>query len=182
MATPALQCRESRSSGDAVALEGGGETVPLLPRSACFIRMHRGRLPPTVSSVLSGAPDLDAHVLWLKENAPSEGAGPAAAAGADGIAAAERRSIYSADVLPPQRELQVYDGTGETFVGKIIITAEHKLSDVVQMVRDDFAIHTINKLYRGIDGHSQRMPLHPQQYDRLAITFFPSESHRLLVG
>lgn len=36
-------------------------------------------------------------------------------------------------------------------------------------------------LYRGMLGEDLRVPLQPQQYERAALPFFPTDNHQLLV-
>ena len=94
----------------------------------------------------------------------------------------EHRPIFSVDNLPAQRELLVHRSQGEgALVGKILVTAEHKLVDVVQNLRDVLKLESIMQIYRGVAGQDMKVPLHRQQYDRSAMTFFPLEDHILLV-
>ena len=64
----------------------------------------------------------------------------------------EHRPIFSVDNLPAQRELLVRRSQGEGLVGKILVTAEHKLVDVVQNLRDVLKLESITQIYRGVAG------------------------------
>lgn len=68
-----------------------------------------------------------------------------------------------------------------TLLGTLAITSEHKLSDVLQMLKDELGIQTPVTLYRGCGGEQLRVPLPAPQYQRKALPFFPSEAHHLLV-
>lgn len=179
-----LQCRDCRGYGDAMPLDHASGVLPLLPRCACSIRMHRGKLPAAVTTLLNGAPNLDAHLLWLEQTPHASNTRPSSTAASlpDG-AALGLRKIYSVDNLPTERELMVYRSSGgdRGFQGKIVITAEHKLSDVVELMREHLDVKGVRNMYRAIAGQDMKVPLHRQQYDRSALTFFPLEHHVVLV-
>ena len=93
------------------------------------------------------------------------------------------RPIFSVDHLPAQRDLCVYslhEGEG-SLIGKITITSQHKLADVVEILRDSLKLESIAKMFRGVVGQCSKIPLHAQQYDRPAVVFFPLEHHVLIV-
>lgn len=179
---PGLRCRECGAVGIATPLLNvvvNGRpltTAPQLPRCGCFLRGHRGQLPAAVTALLAHAPRLPdeavpAHAAFGEREQPSM-------ADAD----SQRRPTYSAKQLMT-RELMVYmsECSEEALLGSVVVTAEHKLSDVIAMLRHELDVAAPAELYRGARGEQLRVPIHKRQLKQLALPFFPSEAHHLLV-
>ena len=95
-----------------------------------------------------------------------------------------RRLVFSMDGLPEQRELQVYESerSDAAHLGSIVVTAAHKLSDLPQLLKAELDVRSSSvQLLRGTVGEKLKVPLHKKQYRRLALPFFPSEEHHLIV-
>ena len=179
------QCRDCRQTG-VVAPAGGMEIngrevseVPLLPRCACFVRMHKGKLPAAVANILANAPELPPSVCDFEAQRPAY-APPTTTAATSTL---PPRLIYSVDRLPPQRKLSVYlsERAEGSLLGSITVTTEHKLSDVMSLLESELDVSSSAQLSRGTDGDKLKVPLHKKQYSRPALHFFPSENHHLLV-
>ena len=159
--------------------------VPLLPRCGCFLRGHRGQLPATLSSMLAGTAPLQtlANLETLASASAStspKGAVPSLPP-SDGID--DQRPAHSVDQLPT-RELMVYRARRceEELLGTVVVSKEHKLSDVALMLRDQLGVHPAgDALYRGTTGKALRVPINKRQLKRPALPFFPSESHYVVV-
>lgn len=190
----ALRCRECGTQGALLPISGvhvNGRpltVVPQLPRCGCFLRGHRGQLPPAIASLMADAPELPEHVAQREAMWPSAGARdpadptPAARSGVGPPDNAARRLSHSAKQLV-SREVMVYlsECTEQALLGSIVITGEHKLSDVVTMLRDQLDVLAAAELYRGTLGQKLRVPLHKRQLKRPALPFFQCEAHHLLV-
>ena len=180
-----FQCRDCRGRGELVPVELtiAGERLaeaPLLPRCACFLRVHRGKLPAAVSSLLASVPEMPSNLIGLEARKPS------ALQAEDGSSAAcnmASRLIYSVDRLPPQLTVRVYRSECQetALLGTIPVNPEHKLSDVMQSLKDTLGVALGVQLYRGIDGEKLKVPIHQKQLPRLALPFFPTAAHHLLI-
>lgn len=182
-----FQCRECRQVGPVAQLDDNASidvngrimsAIPLLPRCACYIRIHRGKLPAAVENVLSSAPRLPKEHLDIEAlRPPYLSSAPAASS-----IILPPRLIYSVARLS-ERELHVYSGecTDSAFMGKVTIHAEHKLSDVLQMLAKDYGVSHHAQLSRGTFGEKLKVPLHRKQHARPALPFFPSSEHCLIV-
>ena len=71
--------------------------------------------------------------------------------------------------------------TEEALLGSVIVTADHKLSDVLNMLRDELDVASSVAMFRGTLGQRLRVPLHKRQMSRPALPFFPCEANHLLV-
>ena len=191
------QCRNCRATGSTtnILADAAGPSslsicgqsltsAPLLPRCSCFVRLHKGKLPPAITSLLASVPDVPA-LAAIDARAPSvpEAAAPAASEPLS-ERDAHRRLIFSMDGLPPSRSVSVYRGaqTDDALLGSIAVTSEHKLSDVAELLSKELKVGASAQLYRGTRDEALRVPLHKQQYRRLALPFFPSDDHCIIVG
>ena len=182
-----LQCRECRATGGALELNGSfavnGQTLgsmPLLPRCACFIRLHKGRLPQAVMRTLSSVPDVaELANVTARERGEAAGAHPDDAISEN----MRRRHIFSVDGLPTTRMLPVYAAGKPSMsqLGSIVLTAEHKLSDVLRLLTDELGVEASARVSRGTAGERLTIPLHKRQHGRPAMHFFPSEHHFVVV-
>ena len=183
-----LQCRECRAQGEVVPLDGltvrgvplAG--IPTIPNCSCFLRSTNGILPLAVASML----DVELPALVDSALATAACTTPSTKAhdGASSLSTSvepRRRVTHSAHQLP-SRELMVYlsECCDEALLGSVVITSEHKLSNVLQMLRDELDVSPTD-IYRGADDERLRVPLHKRQYHRPALPFFPSARHHLLV-
>ena len=179
------QCRDCRQTGvvaptTSMAINGRAVSeVPLLPRCACFVRMHKGKLPAAVTNIMASVPDLPPSVCDFEAQRPAYAPPPSAGAASD----LPPRPIFSVDRLPQQRELSVYLGeyAEGSRLGSITVTTEHKLSDVKRLLETELRVSASAQLSRGTDGEKLKVPLHKKQYARPAMPFFPADHHHLLV-
>ena len=185
------QCRDCRQTG-AVASPVGNENgedvivngqpldgTPLLPLCACYVRNHKGKMPAAVVGVLSGVPVLPTSVDGLEARRPAyEPPAVNAKAGSSKL-----RPIYAVDRLPPEREVTVYlsQCSEAAVLGSITIHSEHKVSDVIQMLKSQLNVSFNMQLNRGTSGEKLKVPLHKKQYTRPALPFFPTEANHLVV-
>lgn len=58
---------------------------------------------------------------------------------------------------------------------------EHKLSDVVEMVREELDVAALTGIYRGTCGETLLVPLHKMQRNKLAIPVFRLPTHHIVV-
>jgi hypothetical protein len=183
-----LQCRDCRQNGASQELDeplcisdACLTSVPLLPRCSCFLRMHRGKLPANVQSVITHLPEMGA---WA-DHESLVGACPPSNADADAFPQSEsHRLIYSVDGLPAQRDVSVYfcgASNSNECLGTVVVTAEHKISDLLRTVVATLKVKPSARMYRGVDGEKLKVPLHERQHRLLAMPFFPSDEHHLIV-
>lgn len=120
-------------------------------------------------------------------------AAPAAAAGSSQLGLsgshptipAPRKRVattWHTDKLRPSRELMVYhlECKDEALLGTLELQPEHKLDDVLRMLRDELEVDAAS-VSRGTMGSSLKVPVHKNQYTKTALHFFPSKRHCLLV-
>jgi len=183
----ALRCRECGVQGEVVPLHDVNvngnplSAASLLPRCGCFLRGHRGKLPPAITNLLAGLPELPKQLMPREQDVSGEPAIPTSLEGSAGEGI-PRRLTHSAKQLS-SREVMVYLSRckEEALLGSIIVTADHKLSDVAAMLRDELDVVANAEMYRGTVGQQLRVPLHKRQLKRPALPFFPCEGHHLLV-
>lgn len=189
--TPALFCRECGTQGALVPLNElhvNGlplSLVPQLPRCGCFLRGHRGQLPATLASLLADTPTLSEQLQAVLQQKIGSGITrdpdkPPLIFTDDH--AEHGRLTHSAKQLV-SREVMVYLSkcTEEALLGSIIITADHKLSDVVSLLRDQLEVAPNAELFRASLGQQLRVPLNKRQHKRPALPFFPCKAHCLIV-
>jgi len=186
-----LVCRECRAQGSMIPLEGvavKGQpllAVPAIPRCACFLRSSQGKVPATASNMFASLPSLPtllgAAAPALSTAASSEAPSRSSAADANAAEVLAQRATHSFNKLP-SREIMVYlsEYCEEALLGSVIVTPEHKLSDVLDMLRDELDVQP-SEMFRGAEGESLRVPLHKRQYRRQALPFFPSARDHLVV-
>jgi hypothetical protein len=189
--TPALFCRECGTQGALVPLNElhvNGHPlslVPQLPRCGCFLRGHRGQLPATLASLIADTPTLSEQLQAVLQQKIGSGITrdpdkPPLIFTDDH--AEHGRLTHSAKQLV-SREVMVYLSkcTEEALLGSIIITADHKLSDVVSLLRDQLEVAPNAELFRASLGQQLRVPLNKRQHKRPALPFFPCKAHCLIV-
>ena len=189
--TPALFCRECGTQGALVPLNElhvNGHPlslVPQLPRCGCFLRGHRGQLPATLASLIADTPTLSEQLQAVLHQKIGSGITrdpdkPPLIFTDDH--AEHGRLTHSAKQLV-SREVMVYLSkcTEEALLGSIIITADHKLSDVVSLLRDQLEVAPNAELFRASLGQQLRVPLNKRQHKRPALPFFPCKAHCLIV-
>jgi hypothetical protein len=159
--------------------------VPQLPRCGCFLRGHRGQLPATLASLLADTPTLSEQLQAVLQQKIGSGITrdpdkPPLIFTDDH--AEHGRLTHSAKQLV-SREVMVYLSkcTEEALLGSIIITADHKLSDVVSLLRDQLEVAPNAELFRASLGQQLRVPLNKRQHKRPALPFFPCKAHCLIV-
>jgi hypothetical protein len=181
-----VECSECGAVGGFKELDN----VPCLPRCACFLRTHRGKIPPAISGLLTYAPTLpDAYMRVHRTGAVVEDAfarSPPAVRQSDSanpVSGLERRTVWSVDKLPPSTEVMVYhtECCEEALLGCVVVTNEHKLSDVMQMVREELDVSGEVTLYRSSATDALKVPLNKLQERKLALPLFPAESYHLIV-
>ena len=190
MAEAYFLCRNCRSMGGFAQLDDADQpavgdqvltAVPLLPRCACCTRLHRGKLPGPVSNILAKLPEVPELIALCSAPETSPPAAPVHA----GLPEADepRRLVFSFDNLPASRPIAVYRGArGDgVLLGNITVTTEHTLEDVARLLHTELKLPANAQLYRGVRGEQLRVPLNKQQYPRLAMPFFPTEDHCILV-
>ena len=62
----------------------------------------------------------------------------------------------------------------------MVLQPEHKLEDVLRMLREELEIEAAS-VSRGTMGCSLKVPIHRNQYGKLACHYFSSRRHCLLV-
>lgn len=159
---PTLRCRECHSVGAPVAVHATVRSIPLpavsrLPLCGCYLR--KGKASANVISLLSGAPALD-EVLRSMDGcaplpvAPSASVPPLSggstftrppapsAVRAGQVRAGQVRPTCDAEKLRESRELMVYqlECTDEALLGTVELRVEHKLEDVLHMLRDELEV------------------------------------------
>ena len=200
MALAQLQCRNCGAMGKTVPMTdelrtklGGlgsefangmiGE-IPLLPRCACYIRLHKeGKLPPAIAALLEDLPDAEAELdvlddLDVKEHAKNPEGNPEPEVWPpqlDPEDVKRRRATYSTDGLPERREVNIcrIKGTGNHNIGTVVVTQEHSLGDVFQLMHEQLQVPLSVKLFRGRDGDPLRIPIPKPQLQMQAMPFFP---------
>jgi hypothetical protein len=196
-APPTLSCRECHAVGVPVAVNATvrGAALPAvsrLPSCGCYLR--KGKAPANVVSLLSGAPALDEVVRSMDGCAPLPVAPsvsvPPPSSGSTcthpAVRSGQVRPTCDAEKLRESRELMVYhlECTDEALLGTVELLAEHKLEDVLQMLRDELEVDAA-AVSRGTmgsgPGSSLKVPIHRNQYRKSALQFFPSSTHCLLV-
>ena len=193
-AAPTLSCRECHAVGastevDATVRGAALPAVRRLPSCGCHIR--KGKDSASVASLLAGAPALDEvlHSMDRSEPLPvdvgSSASVPPLISGSTCTHPAAPscvRPTCDAEKLRNSRELMVYhlECTDEALLGTVELLAEHKLDNVLQMVRDDLEVDAA-AVSRGTIGSSLKVPIHKNQYRKSALQFFPSARHCLLV-
>jgi len=92
------------------------------------------------------------------------------------------RPIYSVDQLKASRELRVYltKCSEEALLGSVMVTLEHKICDVIAMIRDELKV-SASAICRGTSSSSLKVPVNRQQYGKTALFYFPSSQHHILV-
>ncbi len=194
-----LSCRECRTIGVPVALDATVRGIALpavsrLPRCLCHLR--KGKVPAGLPSLLAGAPALD-DVLGSLDRCeqlpvpPSASVPPPSCCSGSGSGSRVPQPApvshaapltYDAEKLRDSRELMVYhlECTDEALLGTIVLQVEHKLENVLQMLRDELEVDA-SKVSRGTMGSNLKVPIHKNQYLKSALQFFPSSRHCLLV-
>ena len=186
-----FQCRNCLAKGSSAVLGdvgaaisvGGGEVMtaaPLLPRCACCLRLHRSKLPSSITSLLADVPDVPELAAVDANSSPSQ---PAAQKANGPARDQSQRLIFSVDGLPASRTVPVYRGSRRegALLGSIVVNADHKLSDVMRLLHDSLNVPPAAPLYRGSLGDELRVPLPRQQHQRIAMPFFPSDDYCLIV-
>lgn len=198
---PTLSCRECHTVGAPVAVDATvrGAALPAvsrLPSCGCYLR--KGKASANAVSLLSGAPALDEVLRSMDRCAPlsvapsasvpplSSGSACTHPAAPSAVRSGQVRPTCDADKLRESRELMVYhlECTDEALLGTVELLAEHKLEDVLQMLRDELEVDAA-AVSRGTmgsgPGSSLKVPIHRNQYRKSALQFFPSSKHCLLV-
>ena len=201
---PVVTCAECGATGEVLELDAekwpsgaaAGGAVPRLPRCACFIRQHRGKLPAAVSSLLpAGDSSLEVpppEALGSQLRPPAPGAADNAVGNAllamanpparQGDAPSSAKPVYCTDMRRPY-ELMVYHRTccEEALLGFVELKPEHTFVDVLQMLRDELDV-AASAISRG-GGATPRVnvPIHRQQYGKNALDFFPVGGHLLVM-
>lgn len=157
-------------------------SAPVLPRCGCFFRTSQGKLPASVAAMLAAAPVFPGMVDDTSRLHPSQRVAHDSSVKAKPESEAERRLTYSMGDLQSQ-QVMVYRNRlcDEALLGSVAITSEHKLSDVPQLLRDELKVQLPVNLYRGCVGEQLKVPLPQRQHRRLALPFFPSGKHHLLL-
>ena len=191
MGDAVFQCRNCLSLGGTAVLDGsptfsiGDEALPaapLLPRCACYTRLHKGKLPPTIANILSALPNVPE--LCAISNAANTRPPPAVVPERDYETNELHRTIYSVEGLPASREVEVYSKSRseDSLLGQLTLTNEHKLADVQKLLKkQNWGRGTNVQMYRSEKREEGRVPLHKQQMQRLAMPFFPTDDYCLVV-
>ncbi|KAL1511515.1 hypothetical protein AB1Y20_006323 [Prymnesium parvum] len=93
------------------------------------------------------------------------------------------RTLHSVERLPVRLDLRVYRSKAcdEAWLGAVEVKTEHKLADVVRMVREQLGVRAIASVCRGTDGDALLVPLRKAQKDKPAMPYFPSSAHHLVI-
>jgi hypothetical protein len=101
--------------------------------------------------------------------------------GSGGGDADELRMIYCIDHLA-ERELCVYRRSGfdEVYAGSLMLSTDHKLADVVLLLRRDMKLEAVS-IYRGNLTSELRVELHVGQNSQPCLAFFAHDDDYLVV-
>ena len=154
---PTLSCRECHTVGAPVAVDATVRSTPLhavsrLPLCGCYLR--KGKASANVVSLLSGAPALDEVLRSMDRCAPLPVAPSASVPPLSGgstftrpparsaVRQGQVRPTCDAEKLRESRELMVYqlECTDEALLGTVELRVEHKLEDVLLMLRDELEV------------------------------------------
>ena len=154
--------------------------APLLPRCACCLRLHRSKLPSSITALLVDVPDVPELAAVDANSTPSQ---PAAEKTNGPVRDRSQRLIFSVDGLPASRTVPVYRGSRHEgkLLGSVVVNADHKLSDVMRLLHDSLNVLRAAPVYRGSLSDELRVPLPKQQHSRIAMPFFPSDDYCLVV-
>ena len=132
-------------------------------------------MPSSIAAIIAAAPDVPAFT-----DIGDSGIVPQAVAESEAPATCvDTRLIFSVDGLPASRTVSVRHGARRD--GTVLVTAEHTLGDVAQLICDKFRLSSSAQLYRATLGEDLRVPLHQQQYRRLAMPFLANDNDCLVV-
>jgi len=154
-----------------------------LPRCACFLRANKSKAPAAVTTLLNSSTlrvpqGIEQSVVREAQPGPPLPKPPDIRQPGTG----KGRPVNTVEQLQESRELRIYHAScsDEALLGSIMVTSEHKIADVVRMLREELDVHATG-LCRGAYGSELQVPIHKGQHYKPALTVFTSKEHHVVV-